>query len=159
MGHHHHSVGVRLACFLDRDVFAQNEALVRKVNPDLVRHAGIGIVMECPAASRTMNEMAEGVIFVRPQPCDPACLTMLSSQPRVDPVVVVKRCDDDIANRGFALGMARFARKFEANLAELYRKRSIQDRLGRCALHIGFTACWVSLRPGPGVQSFGVWRG
>jgi hypothetical protein len=61
---------------------------------------------------------------------------MCAPQPRVDPVIVIERRDDDLGKRGIALGMARLAGEFNANLAKLRRERRVQDRFGMGALHI-----------------------
>src|ERR1039458_9945827 len=62
---------------------------------------------------------------------------MGAPQPRVDPVIVIERRDDDIGEGGIALGMARLAGEFNANLAKLRRERRVQDRFGMGTLHIG----------------------
>jgi len=46
------------------------------VNPDFVRNVGVGVVVKGPAAALAVNEMAERVVLIGPQPCDPAGLAM-----------------------------------------------------------------------------------
>ncbi len=94
--------------------------------------------MECPAAARAVNEMAEGVVLIGPQPRDPACLAMFAPESRVDPVVGVERRDDDIGDGGIALGMAGFTGEFNADLPKLCRQRRIQDGFGMGALHFDY---------------------
>ena len=94
--------------------------LIRKMDSDLVGTIDAGVVVvERPAVNLAMNEMTVIVPLVRPQSRDPACLAMLAPEYRIDPVVCVKRRDDDVGDAGVSLGVTRFSCKFNANLAEL----------------------------------------
>ena len=59
------AVGVQLAALVDRDVFARDETFICEVKPGLVRHFLCGIVVERPAATLPMNQMAKPVLLVR----------------------------------------------------------------------------------------------
>jgi hypothetical protein len=90
------AVGVQLTALVDRDVLARDETFICEVKPDLVRHFLCGVIVKRPAPTLTMNKMTMVVLPVRPQSCDPACLAMLPPERRIDPVVLVERCNDDI---------------------------------------------------------------
>jgi len=139
------AVGVQLAALVDRDVFARDETLICEVKPDLIRHVLCGIVVERPAATLTMNKVTMVVLLIRPQSCDPACLAMLPPERRIDPVVLVERRNDDIGDAGVAFGVPRFSRQLNANLPKLCRKGCIQDRFGRCVLHVGIASLFYRL--------------
>jgi hypothetical protein len=83
-----------------------------------------------------MNKATMVVLLIRPQSCDPACLAMLPPERRIDPVVLVERRNDDIGDACVAFGVPRFSRQLNANLPKLCRKGGIQDRFGRCVLHV-----------------------
>ncbi len=133
MRYRYDAVGVHLATLVDRDIFAGNETFIREVKPDLVRHIDAAVVVERPAATWPVNEMTVVVRPLQTQSRDPARLAMLSPERRIDPVVGVEWCDEDIADAGVAFGMTGLACKLDTNLSELCRKRCIQNRFGMCA--------------------------
>src|SRR6478609_9466646 len=92
--------------------------------------------------------MAVVVLPVGPQSRHPACLAMFPPERRINPVVGIKRRDDDIGDPAVTFGPTRFARKLNADLPKLCRKRCVQDRLGMGALHMDF-ALFTGLRPLP----------
>jgi hypothetical protein len=77
-----------------------------------------------------MHQMTMVVLPARPQSRDPACLAVLPPKHRVDPVVGIERCDDDIGDVGVALGVAGLACEFDPDPAKPRRKGCIQDRPG-----------------------------
>ena len=98
MRHRHDAVGMHLAVFVDRDIFAGHETFIGEVKPDLVWHIGAAFVVKRSAASVTMNEMTMIVRPVRPQSRDSACLAMLAPERRIGPLVSIKRRDDEIGD-------------------------------------------------------------
>ena len=119
MRHRHHAVGVQLAAFVDRNIFAEDKTLVGEVMSDLVGRIGI---VECPAAA-AVSQQAVLVVLVRPQSRDATRLVMLALQPGVDPVVGIERRNEDIGMAGVTLGVAGFACKLDTCL--LYTSRCV----------------------------------
>jgi hypothetical protein len=138
------AVGMHLSAFIDRDILSGRKTFICKMEPDLVwRFLGCTVV-EYPAAALAVDEMADAIFLTRAQPYDPAYFAVLAPKRRVDPIVAVERCDDDIGNAGIAFRMARLARELDANLVKLCRKRCVQDRFWMCAWH-GHVAFWMDL--------------
>ena len=125
-----HPIGVHLAAFVERDIFADDEAFVREVIADVVRQTGLAVVIvESPAAAWPVNQMTMLVLLVRALAHDPAGVAMLAPQSCIDAVLGIERRHDDIGHLGIAFGMAGLAGQREAELPELRRQGSVQDRL------------------------------
>jgi len=163
------AIGMHFAALVDRDIFAGFKTLVREVKSDFVGSIGAGVVMERPAATLAMNETTVIVLLARPQSRDPAGLSMIAPEHRIDPVVDIERCDDDIGDGAVAFGVTRLARKPDPYLPKLCRKRCIQDGFGMGVLHVGLllidgladnaagyfcSAAVVAAVVGPGVDFF-----
>ena len=115
------AIGVHLADFVDRDIFARDKTLVREVKANIVGEGAV-VVVERPSATLAMNEMAVLIRPVWPQPRDPAGFPVRAPEVCIDPAVAVDRCNNHIGDGRFALGMAGFAGQFDADLPELGRE-------------------------------------
>lgn len=117
----HNTVGVHLAGFVDRDIFAGHEMFIREMKSDLVGPY-VGVVVERPATTGAVNKMAPAIRLIGAQSGDPAGFAMRSPQFRVDLALRIERCDDYIGDGGVAFGVTGFARELDADLPELRRQ-------------------------------------
>ena len=124
-----HTVGMHLAALADRDVLADDEALIRKMIADVVGQARFVIIMEAPAAAWPVNEMTVRVLLVRALAHHPADIAMLPPEFCIDAILGIERRHDDIGHLGIALGMTGFAGECDTHLPELRRQGGVQDRL------------------------------
>ena len=103
---------------------------------DVTKHLHAGAnTLRIVAANLAVNEMAGAVLLARAQPGDPASLAMLAPKCRIDPVIAIERCNDDIGDIGITLRMTGFACKLDTDLTKLRWKRCVQNRFGMCARH------------------------
>ena len=84
---------------------------------------------------RAMNEVTELIVFRGALANDAAGLAVGFPGFDIDPRRRVERGDDDIADRGRALGVIVLARAFEPNLPERVRQRSVLERREGGAIH------------------------
>jgi hypothetical protein len=87
---------VHLTALGNRDIFADGESFIGKVKSDFVGHVGIPIVVERPAATRSVNEMTEAVFLVRAKSRNPARLAVGSPQLRINVVIGIERRDNGV---------------------------------------------------------------
>jgi hypothetical protein len=135
MTHHHNTVSVHLARFVDRDVFARNKAFIPEMKSDVVG-PGAGLIMECPASAGLMHEVTAAILLIGPHPRNPAGFAMRSPEFRIDPAVQIERRDDRVGDSSVAFGMIGLACELNTNLPELW---------GNDVLRIGFD-CSVGIR-------------
>src|SRR4051794_13154609 len=97
------SVSVHLAAFVDRDIFSGHEPFVREMKARGVRL--VGLIVKKPTAALAMNQMTVFIVLAGPRSCDPTCLAMRTPERRIDLVVAIERRDNNVGERGIALGV------------------------------------------------------
>ncbi|WP_456718746.1 hypothetical protein [Bradyrhizobium sp. USDA 4350] len=120
---------------MNGDVFAEPKALVAEMISGFIGCRTGHVVMEAPAAAPTMNEMTELIVFRGALTNDAASLAMGFPGLDIDPRCRVERGNDDIADRGRALGVIMLARALKPNLPERVRQRSVLQRREGGAIH------------------------
>src|SRR5438552_1183936 len=124
-----HPIGVHFAAFVERNIFADEEAFVREVIADIVRQTGLAvIIMKSPAAAWPVNQVTMLVLLVPALAHDAAGVAMFTPQSCIDAVLGIERRHDDIGHLGIAFGMAGLAGQRETELPELSGQGSVQDR-------------------------------
>jgi len=68
-----HAVGMHLAAFVERDIFADDETLVGEMISGFVGQIGFAFIVKPPAAARLAHEVTVLVLLVRTLPHDSAC--------------------------------------------------------------------------------------
>lgn len=102
----------------DGDILPRLEFFVgEKVSRLVVVVAG-DVVVECPVAAGTVNEMAEIIRLSGPKPRDPAGFAMLLPYLWIEPALGIQRSDENISYSGIAKGMFGLPCQFEPDLTK-----------------------------------------
>lgn len=110
--------GMHFTFFADRYVFSRYEMLVRKMVADIISTALRNIVLKGPGPARSVDQMAEVVVLAGAEARNPAGFAVAFPQIRIDPIIQVEWCDDDISDIGVAGRMSGFACELKPDLPE-----------------------------------------